>query len=83
MPSLSGQQAAVGEHLDDAADVLAALDLELVQRDAPALDRAGAALGDERHQHPAGGLPAASASSARNASSPSRATAPRTPPVRS
>ena len=38
-----GQQAPVGEHLDDPADVFAALDLELVQRDAPALDRAGVA----------------------------------------
>ena len=50
------QQPAIGEHFDDAADVLAALDLELVQRDAPALDRAGAALRDERHQDLAGGL---------------------------
>src|SRR3954451_12659811 len=50
------QEPTIGEHLDDAADVLAAVDLQFVEWDAPALDGAGAALCDECHQYVARGL---------------------------
>ena len=77
------QQTAVGERPRARGRHRRRLALEFCERDAPANDRAAGALSGQAEQQPSAQRPAAQASSPPYASSAIRATAPRTPPVRS